>query len=73
VVLPRRRRGLSWSALWDGDLNGAAAGGSDDAELNVPSVEFRLDAGGNQGYIAWGGNDSGVDHTITLQVRYLAA
>ncbi len=64
---------ISWSAFWDGDLNPGGPGDADDAELTVAAVEFRLDAGGNHGYTAWGGNDSGVDHTFTLQVRCLAA
>lgn len=63
---------ISWSAFWDGDLNGAAPGGADDQELTVASVQFRVDASGNQGYTAWGGNDSGTNHTFTLEVRCLA-
>lgn len=63
---------ISWSAFWNGDLNGAAPGGSDDAELTVASVQFRIDVNNLQGYTAWGGNDSGVDHTFTLEVRCLA-
>jgi len=66
---------ISWSAFWDGvngDLNGAAPGGSDDLELTVASVRFRVDANNLQGYTAWGGNDSGVDHTFTIEVRCLA-
>ncbi len=63
---------ISWSAFWDGDLNGAAAGGSDDAELTIASVKFRVDVNTLQGYTAWGGNDSGVNHTFTLEVRCLA-
>lgn len=64
---------ISWGVFWDAsDLNGAAPGGGDDLELTISSVVFDIDADGNQGYIAWAGNDSGVDHTMTLQVRCLA-
>lgn len=64
---------LSWAAFWDGDLNGPAEGGGDDAEVTINSVEFDIDVNGNQGYVAYGGNDSGVDHTLTLQVFCMAA
>ncbi len=61
---------ISWSAFWDGDLNGAAAGGGDDQELTIASVEFDQ---ADQEYTVWGGNDSGTNHTLTLQVLCLAA
>lgn len=61
---------ISWSAFWDGDLNGPAAGGGDDVELTIASVQFSQ---ADQEYTVWGGNDSGVDHTLTLQVQCLAA
>ena len=60
---------LSWSAFWNGDLNGPAPGGGDDKELTIASVEFDQ---ADQEYTVWGGNDSGVDHTLTLQVHCLA-
>lgn len=61
---------ISWSAFWDGDLNGPAPGGSDDVELTIASVQFSQE---DQEYTVWGGNDSGVEHTLTLQVQCLAA
>ncbi|MEX2204363.1 MAG: hypothetical protein WD965_09785 [Actinomycetota bacterium] len=61
---------ISWSAFWDGDLQPGAAGGSDDKELTIASVEFSQ---ADQGYTLWGGNDSGVNHTLTLQVQCMAA
>lgn len=60
---------ISWSAYWDGDLNGAAAGGGDDQELTIASARFD---GSTQGYTVWGGNDSGTAHTLTLQVLCVA-
>lgn len=62
---------ISASAYFDGDLNGAAQGGSNDQEVWIAGIE-RIPGVGTDGFRVWGGNDSGTDHTLTVQVLCLA-
>lgn len=63
---------ISWSGFFDGDLNPGGPGGSDDHEVTIASVEYQVNVNGLQGYVVHVGNDSGVNHTFTLQVKCLA-
>ncbi len=66
-------RALFANAYYDGDLNGASVGGDNDQELTIASLRFVTQGNGDEGYTVWGGNDSGTDHTLTLQVHCLLA
>ncbi len=61
---------ISGNAYYHVDLNGAAQGGADDMEVTIASLE-RVSQGGAEGYLAWGGNDSGDDRLLILEVLCL--
>lgn len=61
---------ISGNAYYSVDLNGAAQGGDDDMEVTIASLE-RVSQGDAQGYLAWGGNDSGTDRVLILEVLCL--
>jgi hypothetical protein len=63
---------ISGNAYYNVDLNGAAQGGADDMEVTIASLE-RVSQGGAQGYLAWGGNDSGNNRLLILEVLCLTA
>jgi hypothetical protein len=61
---------ISANPYYQGDLNGGVAGGPNDMELTIASVR-RISAGGAEGYLVWGGNDTDTDSVLTLEVLCL--
>ncbi|HEX6332078.1 MAG TPA: hypothetical protein VF129_12470 [Actinomycetota bacterium] len=65
---------LSGNGYFGGNtLNGGTPGDDDDLEVFIAGT-FRTDDGmGNQGYRVWGGNDSGSQRNLIVQVVCMAA
>lgn len=61
---------ISWTAGWGFGVEGGP-GDIDDLEVNLSSAAFLVDADGNEGFRVTGGNDSGSENNLVLQVRCL--
>ena len=62
---------ISWSAGWGFPLEENPDNDIDDLEVSLSEASFVLDQDGNEGFAVYGGNDSGGDLTLVVQVRCL--